>query len=495
MQVGAFVFLLSFLLATDTFPAPVTALFPLLLLPAQGLASAQHVSSLYMRDDQVVFLTVMFTLVTLAECGVYNRCAFYALKSVRGSIPALMAIVMGIAVAMALVSGDVDSSLVLLPMAGVLADEVYLDYIESEPMQSRNLDSGVITPVPAPQQLQGGGAEPDQGAPGGGAIASSSVPEPGENIAPLPEGAQTQQRPSNCAHATFASVLGKPRRSVSFKKRVLMHKDHRDRALFLEEKNVFQQSMAMAIVCGATLGVSASIVGPSPSKKLNLYLERKYGADSTVGLLNWIFYSVPSTAVSCVIAWWYLSYNKIPARIMDPETKLASCIFERRWALLGPAGFAECAAVAILIALMFSGYLFRYGVLGLHKDSRVNQVVVSLALAALLFLVPAEPTLTDKSPPLVSWTTLCRKTPWACLFLLGCANVVIQQIQNTRIDSFVVALLGGGLRSAAPTSVLLLSIVASLQAELTPYGRDYDTLFEAVDQEVRAWFVFSPLPA
>ncbi|XP_064461381.1 solute carrier family 13 member 1-like isoform X2 [Ornithodoros turicata] len=448
LRIASFLFIVLLFLALELFPASVVALFPLILLPALDISPTDKVAEMYIGELQVSFLCCMFTLLAIVECGVYNRLALFLLSTVQGRVSWLLFILTSMAVCLGLLGGETIVTLPMLPLAEAIADEMYLDLIEAELTMSQRLDSQVCSPY----------------------LPVTTSPLTGSGSSEKP-----RRRPSYTHHVM--SLM--PRRRVSFRNRVVVYNDIREKDYLISERNTVRQLLYLVFVYGSNIGVACTLLGNSLSSRLHDFVNRSYGNSHPLTTASWYCYSVPNAVISATFLWAYIYKFHFPSRLItaDSPTRMIYGIRHRE---LGSVGFRECATCGMLFTMVTVHYYFQSSSGDTYRF--INARVIYVATVSLLFLIPAYPMAGRHGPPLIRWTSASKKMPWGCLFLIGCGSIISFHFTTTSFDiaamDFVVEL------NAGPKIVcsLLLCVLVATFCEIRDYKANESNLFQAVNR-------------
>lgn len=175
---------------------------------------------------------------------------------------------------------------------------------------------------------------------------------------------------------------------------------------------VFAKALMLAIAYAASIGGMATLIGTPTNAIFSAMSIRLY--DAEIGFGRWMLFGLPISVVLLWCAWVYLT--KIAFRSRNApgasEAGAARAEIQRQVRALGPMTYEEQAVTGVFVftalAWITRSFLLQQILPG------INDTVIAIGGAVLLFLVPAK----GKGEKLMDWET-AQKLPWGILLLFG----------------------------------------------------------------------------
>lgn len=213
-----------------------------------------------------------------------------------------------------------------------------------------------------------------------------------------------------------------------------------------EESAPLAAALALMVAYGASIGGIGTPVG-SPTNLVAMGYLRKEGLE--IGFGQWMIIALPLMVAMLLATWWLLSRPLRGDHAAHPD--VVRLLDERRRAL-GPVGAPErrVAAVFVLVAL---AWMFNPLLKKLDGLSGLNDTVIAIAGALLLFALPAG----DPAHPrrrLLDWKT-AERIPWGVALLFGGGLSVAAAMEVHGVSGWLGDALSG-MRALSPVVVLLL---------------------------------------
>lgn len=217
----------------------------------------------------------------------------------------------------------------------------------------------------------------------------------------------------------------------------------------VDENTVFSKLLMLAIAYAASIGGIATLIGTPPNLVFAGFVQKAYGWD--VGFWDWMKFGLPLSSILLVLGWLYLTRVAFPLRnAVFPGGKRE---IERLLNELGPLQKEE-KRVLLVFVLTALCWIFR-SVLLERFIPHMDDTIIAIASAVLLFLVPANQT----GRPLINWQEAVR-IPWGIILLFGGGMAIAKGFQDTGLASFLGAQMT--FFSGLPLLLLLLLIIASV---------------------------------
>ncbi|MBG6218490.1 sodium-dependent dicarboxylate transporter 2/3/5 [Arthrobacter sp. CAN_A6] len=214
----------------------------------------------------------------------------------------------------------------------------------------------------------------------------------------------------------------------------------------------FSIALMLGIAYAASIGSLGTIIGTPPNALMVGYLAENH--DITVGFGQWMLVGVPMSVVFMAIAWFLLTsviykpeMDEIPGGrqlIRSEYKKLGSMSTGEKQVLVV---FVLAAAAWISVPLLWPG-------------SNIADAVIAMAVAVILFLLPAD---FRKGIPLLDWSS-AKALPWDILILFGGGLALSAQFGSSGLSEWIGTKVAG--LEALPL-VLLIAVTAGLVLLLT----------------------------
>jgi sodium-dependent dicarboxylate transporter 2/3/5 len=192
----------------------------------------------------------------------------------------------------------------------------------------------------------------------------------------------------------------------------------------------FGVCLMLAVAYSASLGGMATLVGTPPNAVLASLAKSLAGVD--VSFVQWMAIAAPVSALSIFLAWLYLVH--VGARSGDAPVAESKKAVSEMLAGLGRMAGDEKAVLAV-----FGGTAVAWVTRGLFWGSAlpmVNDSVIAIAAAILLFVIPARSKDAQERKPLLDWHT-ATKIPWGVLVLMGGGLSLAGAFTATGLDAWI----------------------------------------------------------
>lgn len=210
----------------------------------------------------------------------------------------------------------------------------------------------------------------------------------------------------------------------------------------------FATCIVLAIAYAASIGGSGTLIGSPPNLVVASYASEQLGCDIT--MFEWMRFGIPLVLLLVPVTWLYLVRLAFPLG----RTLEAGDAGELRDALraLGPMSRGE-RTVAIVFTLTALAWIFRPQIAAWSGLGLLNDTVVAMLGALVLFLIPAR-----RGVMTMDWDTALR-LPWGVLLLFGGGLSLAAAISEHGVDRF----LAGSLSGIGTVPLLpMLALVAAL---------------------------------
>lgn len=248
----------------------------------------------------------------------------------------------------------------------------------------------------------------------------------------------------------------------------------------------FQKALMLGVGYACSIGGLATFIGTPTNAIFISYV--KENLDAEVSFLQWFMFGFPFAAV-LLLACWGLLLRMFPlSKKFEGGGHDSRASIRAELALLGPVALPERRLMWLFGAVILAwvtGSLLWYKPLNewihavvadrvlpekLEKiPSYCNDIVVAVAGAIGLFLVPAERT--KRSAPLLDWDT-ALKIPWGILLLFGGGLALAEGFDESGLAAWIGNLMTG---LTALSHVLILLVILSVVVLLSEVASNIAT--------------------
>lgn len=130
--------------ATEAFPLAVTALLPLILLPALGIMPMSQTASSYAHPITFLLLGGFALALAVERVNLHVRAAYVFLSLIRARASLLVAVLMGIAAVSSMWISNTSTTLMLLPVAISITQMIRQHLTDLTPKQLHDFDVSVF---------------------------------------------------------------------------------------------------------------------------------------------------------------------------------------------------------------------------------------------------------------------------------------------------------------------------------------------------------------
>ncbi|XP_023239149.1 solute carrier family 13 member 2-like [Centruroides sculpturatus] len=368
---GYVVLLMASYFTFEPIPLAATAFIPVFLFPILGILGTEEVCYTYMKATIMMYLGSLLLAAAVEHSQLHRRIAWRVLMLIGTGPRWLM---LGFLITTTFLSmwiTNTAATAMLVPIVEAVVSELETELKYQEKIRSSMERVSIITIQSI--NLQG---------------TKFSLTE------------STTQRPS---------IINNP-------KKLEKTTSNLRKALFL--------SVAYAANCGGT----GTLIGSGPNLVFKGVLEDSFPNYTSLTFGTWMLYNVPVMLIWIILCWILLQIYYIPFRKTDQNSgeskEVIRNVIIRNYEKLGSMSFHEFAVMALFLLLVFlwimrdPPYLLGWARL-INSGVKIKDATPSIAVAMLLFLIPAKPTQLSTSPPLLDWKTAQAKVPWGVLILLG----------------------------------------------------------------------------
>ncbi|MFS0750770.1 SLC13 family permease [Oceanobacillus sp. 1P07AA] len=215
------------------------------------------------------------------------------------------------------------------------------------------------------------------------------------------------------------------------------------------ENFAFGKSLMLGIAYSASIGGMATLIGTPPNVIFAGTINTMYGIE--VSFASWMIFGVPFAWVFIFLTWFYLS--KIAFKMEVTQIPGGAKIINEEKKKLGNASYEE-KAVFVVFILAAIAWISREFLLGPYVSENINDAIIAITAALVLFLIPAK---NKKGDFLMNWESAI-KLPWGILLLFGGGLAIAAGFTASGLSDWIGQQLAG-LENVAPI-IIILSIAA-----------------------------------
>jgi len=175
-------------------------------------------------------------------------------------------------------------------------------------------------------------------------------------------------------------------------------------------KQDFQFSLLLGVAYGATIGGIATLVGTAPNAMFAAFMLEEYG--TSIDFSSWMMVGLPMSAMMLPLAWVALTRWVFKVDFITSGEGRAA--LKKMKDDMGPVSVPE-KRVAMVFLVMALTWIFRPLLIKLPGLAALDDSLVAIAGAVLLFLVPSG----RKEDPLLLRWKYAEQLPWGVLLLFG----------------------------------------------------------------------------
>ncbi|MCH9696427.1 MAG: DASS family sodium-coupled anion symporter [Gammaproteobacteria bacterium] len=215
-----------------------------------------------------------------------------------------------------------------------------------------------------------------------------------------------------------------------------------------KQKQDFQYSLLLGVAYGATIGGMATLVGTAPNAMFAAFMLDNYGEE--IDFASWMMVGLPLSAMMLPLAWLALTRWVFKVDfITSGEGRAALRNMKRE---MGSITVPE-KRVAVIFLLMALTWIFRPLLTNVPALSALDDSLIAMAGAILLFLVPSG----DKTDPLLLRWKYAEQLPWGVLILFGGGLTLAGAVSRTGLAEW----LGGSLQAVGALPLIAIVILAA----------------------------------
>ncbi|SFA87540.1 solute carrier family 13 (sodium-dependent dicarboxylate transporter), member 2/3/5 [Lentibacillus halodurans] len=172
----------------------------------------------------------------------------------------------------------------------------------------------------------------------------------------------------------------------------------------------FGKALMLAIAYSASIGGISTLIGTPPNTALAGAVNNMYGIE--ISFAGWMLFGVPIAWLFIVVAWFYLVKIAYPLKIN--QLPGGREVIKEQKNELGRASYEE-KAVLVVFTLAALAWISRSFVLTEYVNENINDAIIAMTAAIILFMIPAK---NKEGDHLLDWDSAV-KLPWGILLLFG----------------------------------------------------------------------------
>jgi sodium-dependent dicarboxylate transporter 2/3/5 len=214
------------------------------------------------------------------------------------------------------------------------------------------------------------------------------------------------------------------------------------------ERKDFQYSLLLGVAYGSTIGGIATLVGTAPNLILAQFMKDSYQMD--IAFADWMKVGLPLSAVMLPLAW--LALTRLVFKVDFVTSGEGRSALRRMKSDMGKITVPEIR-VAIIFTLTALGWIFRKYLTELPGLGALDDSLIAIAGAILLFIVPSG----EKSDPLLLRWQYAERLPWGVVILFGGGLTLAAAVSQTGLAAW----LGTSLQAIGTLPLLVIIIVTA----------------------------------
>ncbi|XP_023231014.1 solute carrier family 13 member 5-like [Centruroides sculpturatus] len=377
LRAGCVCILMAIFWMLEILPLPVTSLMPVVLLPIFGVVNTDELSRLYMKETIMMFIGGLTLAVAIEHCNLHKRVALKVLLVMNRGVHWLMLGFMLITMFLSMWISNTATTAMMVPIIEAIIEELKK---KVNKYNAINLEDISV------------------------------------------QNDKEVKTICTVSNSNIERINGDNENDKTFKRMRI--------ALML--------SICYAANCGGT----GSLTGTGPNLVMKGMLEEKFPQSREITFATWMMYNVPGMLICVFLAWIYLTFVIMKYRGKDSDDQTITEAIRKKYLELGRITFHECAVLILFIILvilwLFRDPKFIPGWVELFDPTvEVDDATPAIAIAILLFLIPAKPKQLGRSPPLLDWKTAQLKLPWGIILLIGGGFAMAKGAETSHLDEWI----------------------------------------------------------
>jgi sodium-dependent dicarboxylate transporter 2/3/5 len=237
----------------------------------------------------------------------------------------------------------------------------------------------------------------------------------------------------------------------------------------LDTRAGFAPALMISVAYAASIGGVGTLVGTPPNVIFAGSFARLFPEAPPVGFASWMMVGTPIAIIMTPLAWLFLT--RLAFRVPADAPGSDGAVVQRTLRELGPMStperrvlivFATTALLWVFRADLDVGFATIPGWTRLLPNPRaVDDTVIAVAMAALLFILPSG----EAGTRLLGddWT---KRVPWGVLVLLGSGFALAAAVESSGLAAWLAERLG---RLGSMPPLLLILVITALLVLLTEF--------------------------
>jgi solute carrier family 13 (sodium-dependent dicarboxylate transporter), member 2/3/5 len=232
----------------------------------------------------------------------------------------------------------------------------------------------------------------------------------------------------------------------------------------------FSKTIMLSIAYGCSLGGIATLIGTPPNLAFSRIVRISFPESPVISFGNWMILALPVTIIMLFLVWLLLTkvYYKSNTKLkLDPQ------FINNEYRSLGRISFEE-KTVGIIFSLtavlwvtrgdLILGFITIPGWSNLLADpSRVNDGMIAVAMAFLLFFIPSAK---EKGKRLLD-AGVFQRVPWGIILLFGGGFALAEGFTQSGLSGYIGSKFHGMDFLSPLLFVLAVSLIVNFLTELT----------------------------
>ncbi|HLR60890.1 MAG TPA: DASS family sodium-coupled anion symporter [Lentibacillus sp.] len=172
----------------------------------------------------------------------------------------------------------------------------------------------------------------------------------------------------------------------------------------------FGKALMLAIAYSASVGGISTLIGTPPNTALAGVVNNMYGIE--ISFAGWMLFGVPVAWVFIFVIWFYLVKIAYPQKLN--QLPGGREVIQQQKNDLGKASFEEKAVLTVFTFAALA-WITRSFVLTEFVNENINDAIIAMTAAIILFIIPAK---NKEGDHLLDWDSAV-KLPWGILLLFG----------------------------------------------------------------------------
>lgn len=232
---------------------------------------------------------------------------------------------------------------------------------------------------------------------------------------------------------------------------------------FMDEKShrKFTIGLLLGVAYGASIGGIATLVGTPPNLSFARIIQIMFPGAPEISFSTWFLFALPISTIMFIITWILLYKLYKPANFAKGQTTKA---LKNEYTQLGKSSYEERIILVLFILLAFLWLTRAELTIGnltlpgwsllLPHPEQINDGTVAIAIAILLFIIPASG---KQGKRLMNWKT-AKKLPWNIVLLFGGGFALASAFKVSGLSLWV----GDQMAAAAGLPIILIIVMICL---------------------------------